>query len=168
MKAYRRIRAVLISSLMIALAGSTPAQQPPIKPSSPSMLAPPTWSRVLSLPDGRTFVTDGGLSVDVKLAKPATLPSVVLPPESAKILAGHLTGPYDKEIGLGELQPGSFKNSFTTPDGIGLNGNYINFLRQILPAARTRLRTRGKMEAVVIVTDGQAVAIMMPLAMPSR
>jgi hypothetical protein len=155
--------------MTIALAGSAGTlQQPPIKPSSPSVVAPPTWSRQLQMPDGRTFVTDGGLSVDVKFAKPATLPSAVLPAQSGKILADRMTAPYDKEVGFGELKPGSFKNSFATPDGISLNGNYINFLREILPARKALLRTSGKRDPVVIVMDGQAVAIMMPLAPTSQ
>ena len=119
------------------------------------------------MPDGRTFVTDGGLSVDARFAKPAKLPSVVLEPHSGKTIADRMAAPYDKEILLAELRPGSFKNSFATPDGIALNGNYVAFLRQVLPA-RTRLRTKGKTDAVVAVTDGQAVAIMMPLATPKE
>jgi hypothetical protein len=157
----------LIGALIIALIGAAAAQQPAIKPSSPSVVTPPAWSRVLNMPDGRTFVTDGGLSIDAKFAKPATLPAVVLAPESAKGLAARLTLPYDKEIGLADLRSGSFKNSFMTPDGIHLNGNYVTFLRQMLPAG-SRLRTKGKTDAVVIVTDGQPVGIMMPLQPPSR
>ncbi|MCA1586548.1 MAG: hypothetical protein LC791_17850 [Acidobacteria bacterium] len=130
-------------------------------------MARPTWSRVLKMPDGRTFVSDGGLSVDAKFAQPATLPSAVLPPESAKILAGYLATPYEAEIGLSELRVGSFKNTFMTPGGIALNGNYIEFLRSILPPTTTRLRTKSKTDPVVIVKDGQGVGIMMPLAMPS-
>jgi hypothetical protein len=94
------------------------------------------------------------------------MPSVVLPPASAKLIAGLLAAPYDKETGLGELQPGSAKNTFTTPDGVVLNGNYITLLRQIVPPARTRLRTRGKTDPVVVVTDGRAVAVMMPVQPP--
>jgi len=168
MALHRRTCAAVISGMMFA-AGTAIAQQqqqqPPIKPSAPSVVAAPVWSRVLPMPDGRTFVTDGGLSVDARFAKPAKLPSVVLAPNSGKIIADRMAAPYDKEILLAELRPGSFKNSFTTPDGIALNGNYVTFLRQILPA-RTRLRTKGATDAVVAVTDGQAVAILMPLAMP--
>jgi hypothetical protein len=169
MTSYRQLRAAIVASVMIAVAAgvAAPQQQPPIKPSSPSVVAPPAWSRVLPMPDGRTFVTDGGLSVDARFAKPAKLPSVVLAPESAKHLADRMAGPYDNEIGLNQLRPGSFKNSFTTPDDIALNGNYVSFLREILPS-RSRLRTKGKSDAVVVVTDGQAVAIMMPLATPSK
>jgi len=166
MTRQRRGYIVLIVTFVFALAGSFAAQssRPPL--SSPSVIAPPTWWRVLQMPDGRTFVTDGGLSVDAKLARPATMPSVVLPPVSSKMIAGYLLAPYDREMAIGELRPGNAKNTFTTPDGVVLNGNYITFLRQIVPAARTRLRTRGKTDPVVVVTDGQAVAVMMPVQPP--
>jgi hypothetical protein len=163
-----RTRALVAGSFMFALAAGAAAQEHQAAPSSPSVVAPPAWSRVLNMPDGRTFVTDGALSIDAKFAKPAALPSVVLPPESAKNIAGRLTAPYKNEIAFGALRPGSFRNSFVTPDGIGLNGNYVNFMRQVLPAARTQLRTGGATDAVVVVTDGQPVAILMPLAMPPR
>ena len=156
------MRAVAIS-IAVAAAASLQAQKPPIKPSSPAVVGPPQWSRVLPMPDGRTFVTDGGLSVDVKYAKPATMPSTVLPEHSGKIIADRMMAPHDKEIGLGELTVGTFKNSFATPDGVSLNGNYVSFLRERLPS-KTRLRTRGKSDPVTIVIDGQAVGIMMPLA----
>jgi hypothetical protein len=167
MMRLRRTCAALITSLAIAPAGVTAAPQSPIRPSSPRVVAPPIWSGVLHLPDGRTFVTDGGLSIDVRLAKPATMPSVVLAPASARLFAARLADRYDKEIGLGDLRPGTLTNSFTTPDGVALNGNYIAFLRKVAPAT-TRLRTKGKADPVIVVTDGQAVALMMPLATPAR
>jgi hypothetical protein len=166
MTRQRRRSAVLVGSFMVAMATSVAAQssRPPL--SSPSVVAPPTWWRVIQMPDGRTFVTDGGLSVDAKLARPATMPSVVLPLASAKMLAGYLAAPHDKETGIGELRPGSATNTFTTADGVVLNGNYITFLRQIVPPARTRLRTRGKTDPVVVVTGDQVVAIMIPVQPP--
>ena len=157
---------VLLGLLMVSMAAGA-TQQPPIKPSSPSVIAPPMWSRALPMPDGRTFVTDGGLSVDAKLAKPTTMPSNVLPPHSGKIIADRMAAPHDKEIGFGDLRSGTFKNSFATPDGIALNGNYVNYLRGILPAG-ARLRTRGLSDPVTIIVDGRAVGILMPLAQPSK
>ena len=164
MKRFRRVPLALAGCLITA--GATAICQTEIKPSSPAVVAPPAWSRVMKMPDGRTFVTDGGLSVDATFAKPATLPSTVIPPESAKILAGRMTAPYDHEIGLGQLTTGSLKNSFATPDGIFLNGNYVNFLREVMPRS-ARLRTKGKMDPVVVMADGQPVAILMPLAPPA-
>jgi hypothetical protein len=115
------------------------------------------------MPDGRTFVTDGGLSLEGGLAKPATMPSVALPPVSAQTIAAYLVAPHERESGLGELRPGSAANTFITPDDVLLNGNYVTLLRGIAPPARTRLRTRGSTSPVTIVVGGQPVGVMMPL-----
>ena len=167
MRPHRRLCLTLIGSLSCGAIGLT-ALQPPIKLPSAEVVAPPQWSRVLKMPDGRTFVTDGGISIDAAIAKPATLPSVVLPPESGKNIADRMATPHDHEIALADLRRGGFKNSFATPDGIELNGNYVAFLRQTTPSAKMRLRTKGKRDAVVVVIDGQAVAIIMPLAPVSK
>lgn len=143
------------------------AQAPPRAPtSSPAVVEPPTWWRVLHMPDGRTFVTDGAMSIDAAVARPATLPAEALPPTTAKTIAGMLAAPHDQECRLGDLRPGASPNTFTTPDGVLLNGNYVTVLRQHAPAARTRLRTRGATAPVVVAIDGQPVGVMMPLAPP--
>ena len=83
MRIWRRVGvAALLGSFVVAMAGTIAGQtsRPPI--SSPSVVAPPTWWRALAMPDGRTFVTDGGLSIDAALVKPASMPEK-LPPASA-------------------------------------------------------------------------------------
>lgn len=160
------LHALLTVSFVCAMAAGVAAQSPPSsRPplSSPSVVQPPTWWRVLQMPDGRTFVTDGGLSIEAGLAKPTTMPSVVLPPVSAKTIAGHLVAPHTRESGIGELRPGSAANTFLTPDGVLLNGNYVTLLRGIAPPARTRLRTTSSTSPVIIVVGGQPVGVMMPL-----
>lgn len=152
---------------VLAGADAVLAQTPRPPVSSPSVIAPPTWWRAVQMPDGRTFVTDGGLSVDVALARPAVLPSEVLPPASGKVIAGLLAAPHDHETGLGDLRAGSATNTFTTPDGVVLNGNYIALLRSALPGGRARLRTKGNTAPVVVVAEGRAVAVMMPIQ-PAR
>ena len=88
-----RPTAILCATFMVTAALPIAAQNP-APPSSPAIEAPPSWSRVLHMPDGRTFVTDGGLAIDATVAKPATLPATVLAPESAKLFAGYLAAPY--------------------------------------------------------------------------
>ncbi len=117
------------------------------------------------MPDGRTFVTDGGLSIDAALVKPASMPEK-LPPASATVIARLLATPSEKETALVDLQPGKSPNTFSTKDGVMLNGNYITLLRSVLASGRARLRTRGKTDPVVVVQDGQAVAVMMPVQPP--
>jgi hypothetical protein len=157
-----RPTAILCATFMMTAALPLAAQNP-APPSSPAIEAPPSWSRVLHMPDGRTFVTDGGLAIDATVAKPATLPATVLAPESAKLFAGYLAAPYEQEIGLGDLQTGAFKNTFIAPGGVVLNGNYVNFLRRTVPAGRARLRIKSDSAPVVIVLDGQAIGVLMPV-----
>ena len=81
------------------------------------------------------------------------MPSVVLPEHSGKIITDRMMAPHDTEVGLGDLTTGRLKNSYENPDGIAINGNYIRFLREILPS-RALLRTRGKSNPLTIVVDG--------------
>ena len=165
LKVRHRVAALVISLIFATGVEAAQSSRPPI--SSPSVVAPPTWWRIMKMPDGRTFVTDGGLFIDAKVAKPASLPSDAIAAASAKVIEEHFNAPHDHELGLQSLRPGDAKNTFTTPDGVVLNGNYITFIRSVAPPARTRLRTRGKMQAVVVLIDGQPVAVMMPVA-PSK
>ena len=79
--------------------------------------------------------------------------------------AARMTAPHQEEIGLGQLASGRRENSFVTPAGVHLNGNYVTLFRRVLPA-RARLRTRGVADAITVVVDGEMVAFLMPLAAP--
>jgi hypothetical protein len=154
----------LVSALGLASLVGLSAQAPP-PPSSPLTVAPPVWSRLLRMPDGRSFVSDGGLAIDAALVKPATMPSVVIPVESTKTITTRMMAPHQEEIGLGQLASGRRENSFVTPAGVHVNGNYVTLLRRVVPA-RARLRTRGVADAITVVVDGEMVAFLMPLAAP--
>ena len=160
------VRGAVLSAVVLASLVRPSAQTPPTKPSSPLTVAPPTWSRVLQMPDGRAFVSDGGLAIDAALVKPASLPTVVIPAANAKVIADRMMAAHQEEIGLGQLSTGRRENSFVTPAGVHLNGNYVTLFRQVLPS-RARLRTRGVADAITVVVDGQMVAFLMPLAAPA-
>jgi hypothetical protein len=151
----------VIAAMVCPLFAQT--SRPPI--SNPSVVAPPTWWRAIPMADGRVFVTDGGLSIDAALVKPATLPEK-FPPAAGANVARLLSTPFDKETRLGDLQPGTRPNTFVTAEGVVLNGNYITLLRSILKPAQTRLRTKGKTDPVVVVVDGRTVGVMMPVQPP--
>ncbi len=132
--------------------------------SSPTVVAPPTWTRVMHMPDGRTFITDGGFTVDAAIAKPATLPTIVVPDETSKRYADMVSAKFDREVSLGELGPGSMQNTFATPTGLLLNGNYITILRRASNASRIRLRVKDDVDPIVIVMDGKLIGVVMPMA----
>src|SRR5688572_30573638 len=93
----RTVRPLMIAGAFIVAMVCPPTGQtskPPI--STPSVVAPPTWWRAIPMADGRVFVTDGGLSIDAAVVKPATLPER-FPAQAGANVAGLLSTPYDKE-----------------------------------------------------------------------
>ena len=150
---------VLATCTATLLAAATVVAQQKITPSSPASQEPPVWQRVVQMPDGRTFVTDGGMAIDVAVAKPPRLPDATQP---GTVFARLLTRPYTAEIELRDLAAGPRTNTFATPSGVLVNGNYVTFLRGVLPA-RARLRVHGEMDPIVIVLDGNAIAVVMPV-----
>lgn len=134
--------------------------QVPLKPTPPGTPGDPAWQGILRLSDGRTFVTDGGLALDVALAKPATLPDRVL---AAKVLEGYLNAAHKDEYGLSELSAAASGKTYTSPNGIALNATYIDFLRRALPPASVRLRMSGGLQPIVILANDRAVGVLMPV-----
>jgi hypothetical protein len=162
----RRVRGPIITGAIIVAMVCTLTGQPSKPPiSNPSIVAPPTWWRAIPMADGRVFVTDGGISIDAAVVKPATLPEK-FPASAGANVARLLSTPYDKETSLGDLRPGTRPNTFITDEGVVLNGNYITLLRSALKPAQTRLRTKGKTDPVVVVVDGRAVGVLRPVQPP--
>ena len=159
MSVQSRGMTLLTTCAAALLAAATVFAQQKITPSSPASQEPPVWQRVVQMPDGRTFVTDGGMAIDVAVAKPPRLPDATQP---GAVFARLLTRPYTAEIGLSDLAAGPRTNTFATPSGVLVNGNYVRFLRGVLPA-RARLRVNGEMDPIVIMLDGNAIAVVMPV-----
>ncbi|HTV00728.1 MAG TPA: hypothetical protein VMF13_09335 [Luteitalea sp.] len=155
--------ALCIAVLAPRLFADQGGAKPPI--SGPEVVAPPTWWRTIPMPDGRRFVTDGGISIDAEVVKPTSLPTL-MPPESAAAVVRLLASPHDADCALGDLRSGAGPNTFVTPSGVILNGNYVTLLRSTAAAGTTRLRTSGKTKPVVIMVHGQAAGVMMPVQPP--
>lgn len=137
--------------------------QKPAAPLPPSVEAPPLWQRTVRMTDGRTFVTDGGLAIDAAIARAADLPRTDAGTQGAATLERYMKAPYDHEIGLSDLQTGALKNTFVAPNGVVLNGNYVNFLRRTVPVRAVRLRVKGDLDPIVIVLDRQPIGVLMPV-----
>jgi hypothetical protein len=136
--------------------------QDKIKPLPPAVIAAPTWSRVVPMPDGRTFVTDGGLAIDVAIARPAKMPTTRLTVDNGKILERHFNATQTDEVALSALRTSGHKNTFLGPRDIPVNGNYVAFLRRVAP--QSRLRFRGPLDPIVIVMAGRPIGLAMPVA----
>jgi len=134
--------------------------QKPMKPTAPGTPGDPTWQGIVRLADGRLFVTDGGLAIDAALAKPATLPDREFP---SKVLEDYLKAAHKDECSLSDLKAVASGRTYTTPSGIALNATYIDYLRRRLPTGSGRLRMTAAMQPVVIVADGKAVGVLMPV-----
>ena len=121
------------------------------------------WSRMLSLTDGRVFVTDGALTLDASVAKPASLPTVELSPATAPIVEGYLTAELPDEFASSELAAGERDGTYQAPSGVTLRADYVRYLRRLLSSTDLRFRMRGDNEPVVILADGSAIGLLMPV-----
>jgi hypothetical protein len=153
----------LTVTLTIVLGARVGAFQDSSKHPSPADADAPTWDRMVRLSDGRTFVTDGSLAIDVALVKPSVLPTEVLGPAAAKLLEGYMAAPLENEYGLGDLKKGPWPQTYAAPSGVVLNATYVDYLRRTLPKAALRFRMKGDLDPVVILMKGTAVGVVMPM-----
>ena len=95
---------VLLSLAFVVSAIAHPAMAQDTSASPTPTHAPPLiWQRLVHLHDGRTFVSDGPFSIDAALAKPAIMPSHVLPDTTAKLIEGYLTAELPNEFSSSQL-----------------------------------------------------------------
>ena len=149
---------MLLLAIVAALASAPPATQ--------LMATVPVWTHTVKLPapDGRTLVTDGRLTLDVAVAKPAVRPSASLPPDTAKAFASYLAASYPTEFGLDDLHEVKSQPLFAGPGDLALTTHHVLFLRRNLP--RIRFRSKSPNDPVILVLDGRPVGLVMPLVMP--
>jgi hypothetical protein len=122
------------------------------------------WDRWLRLPDGRLFVTDGAITLDVELAKPRDLPGNEMPPATGVVMDRYMAAELPNEFRLGDLDRGPHPQTYESPSGVLLAAKYVDLLRRAVPGAR--LRMGGYLEPVVIVSDGKLVGLVMAMARP--
>lgn len=151
------MRAAIIA--MAVLLPATVSAQARFNPNAPTV---PEWSHTVKLPapDGRTLVTDGRLTIDLQLGRPAVRPSATLAPDMTQAIANYLTAPYPTEFGFDDLKPSADGNSLTGPSGVAVSSYYVAFLRKNAP--RVRLRMRSATDPLLIVLDGRPVGLLMP------
>ena len=146
--------------LLAAQVLSAQQKQPPMKPTAPGTSGDPAWQAIVRLGDGRTFVTDGGLAIDVTVAKLGKLPEREVP---GKVIENYLGAPHQDEYSFSDLSADPNGRTYTTPRGIPLNATYVDYLRRILPVRSVRFRMNKELEPVVILVETKAVGVLMPV-----
>jgi hypothetical protein len=154
----RHISAGATAAIVVVIAQVLVAQTK-MTPTAPGTVGDPVWQGIVRVTDGRTFVTDGGLAIDAAFAQPSTLPERVL---TGKLLEDYLSAPHKDEYGFGDLKEAVSGRTYRTPSGIDVNATYIKYLQRILPRG-ARLRMTAPMQPIVILADGKAVGVLMPV-----
>ena len=144
---------------LVVCASIAPAAQGRFNPNAPTV---PEWSHTVKLPapDGRVFVTDGRLTLDVNVGKPAMRPSATLSKDATAAIANYLQASYGTEFGLDDLKAAPGGNTFLGPSGLVLPSYYVLYLRRDAP--RVRLRLRGASVPLLVVLDGRPIGLLMP------
>ncbi|MEO5823611.1 MAG: hypothetical protein ABIT71_24160 [Vicinamibacteraceae bacterium] len=161
-----RLSALLFIALA-AIASPAAAQVPPA--SNPKLVQTvPVWTHKVKLPapDGRTFISDGGLVLDVEVAKPAVRPSQTMAADMGTAVAGYLSGYYPTEFGLSDLHEGPSPTVFVGPKGFAVSRNYVTFLTRYAP--RVRLRLKGDGYPVLLVLDQRNIGLLLPTVLAAR
>ena len=78
-------------------------------------------------------------------------------------LEGYLAGSFTHEFGLGELKVKEAGRTYVAPSGVLVSATYVDFLRRTMSASTVRLRMKGNMEPIVIMANGSAVGVLMPV-----
>lgn len=155
--------ALRVAVVVLPLLGHLPlAWQTSAQVGTAAGASAPSWSKRLQLPDGRTFVSDGAIALDVAIAKPATLPSVQLPAATGANIGKMLDAPFAAEFRSAQLVTRG--KHYATPDGVVLNRLYVDYLRRMVAGGRLSFRVNGPAAAVVAALDGRPVAVVMPVA----
>jgi hypothetical protein len=163
------LRPIALAILALAGSASSSVAQAPPPMSDPKLVQTvPAWTQKVKLPppDGRTFVTDGGLVIDMGIAKPAMRPSQDMPADMGTAVAGYLSGYYPTEFGLADLRDGPSPAVVVGPEGFAVSRNYVTFLTRYAP--RVRLRTKGKGYPVLLVLDQRNVGLLLPTVLSAR
>jgi hypothetical protein len=158
----------LITLLVAVLATSAAAGQAPPASNPKLVQTVPVWTHKVKLPppDGRTFVSDGGLVLDVDVAKPAVRPSQVMAADMGTAVAGYLSGYYPNEFGLPDVHEGPSAGVFVGPQGFAVSRNYVTFLTRYAP--RVRLRSKGPGYPVLLVLDQRNIGLLLPTVLAAR
>jgi hypothetical protein len=120
------------------------------------------WRFNSDFPDGRRFISDGGLVIDSRYVAGITIPEKSLPPDNVKRLLDSKT---DREFKLSDVNPMTGGEHYLAPGPIQLNRKYVDILRASPKSGSLSFRSKGSTDPVLIMDGNEAVGVVMPMKM---
>jgi hypothetical protein len=136
----------------------TTERQEPLPTAEPS--AEITWRFVSTFADGRRFVTDNCLLIDVDYLVIDKLPARELPAEKVERLFAHNT---THRFVLTDLKDTGPLGHYRTPTGILLNRRYISYLRGLPMKKVLQFRASGLSDPVLILDGDYTIGALMTM-----
>ncbi len=119
------------------------------------------WEVISDLPDGRRFISDGSLLLNIEYVSVNTLPTKTVPAQTTQRLLAWTTNHAFK---FSDLRIDESSSHYLAPHNILLNKKYIDYLKQVLPEDQApRFRGGGATDPVLIVHNDVVIGAIMPL-----
>ena len=129
----------------------------------------PVWTSVVHLADGRVFVTDEYIALDVEWAKPEELPTKTFPAEGIESIIRHqeLSGSFD-EFSIKTVTDVGVEGTYRGKGGVLLNKKHVDYLRWHFMAHDVQLHASSTIDDVVISIDGVFAGALAPIGKRSE
>lgn len=126
----------------------------------------PEWKSVAQLRDGRQFVTDGAIALNVKVAEADPLPDAESKAWFSEALYLHSVAERQELFSLGDIKASEGNPSIVVgPGELQLEEVHVSYLRhKIASSHRVAFWQHSRMQPVVIVLDGNGEGALKPLA----
>lgn len=128
----------------------------------------PEWTSVAKSRDGRQFVTDGKIAMDVEFAEPKELPTTESSPWFAEALDRNAAAERRVLFTLADIRPSDGNPEIVVaPGGMQLEESHVTYLQiKYASSYQVGLWQQRSMEPVVVVINGQAVGAFRPISQP--
>jgi hypothetical protein len=124
----------------------------------------PAWTATSELADGRVFVTDTHIALDVVWAQPETMPSGTFPRERIEPMIHWLErAGSPNAMSLGEVQDLGVDGALRGPGGMLVSPEYIAYLRGKFMFHDVVLYARQNNEDIVVAIDGDFAGVLAPM-----
>lgn len=128
----------------------------------------PEWTSVAKSRDGRQFVTDGKIAMDVELAQPKALPTTESPAWFGEALDANARAERRVLFSIADIKPSQGNPEIVVaPGGMQLEESHVTYLQlKYASSYQVGLWQQRSMQPVVVVINGQAVGAFKPISQP--